>query len=128
MLMCPDGSGGVRAWINEAENRHDHFCTSEGSLEPNVYVDHSNYRSLDNWISDMDLYWKSGFQISLFGSVFFFGVLFCAIGLKFANSYGRKPVLIFGCWVSSILTIGLVFINNMIMRYILMFLYGVWFF
>ena len=127
-LLCPDGQGGMRSWIDESTHRRDNFWTSDGKLESFVQIDYGSYRTLTNWMSDMNMYWSSSLEVSLFGSIFFFGVLFWAIGLRFANIYGRKPVLILGWIISLLLSIGLVFINNAIARYVMMFVYGVWFF
>jgi hypothetical protein len=127
-IMCPNPDGsGMRPWIDESKHRFDSFCTN-GHLKESVEIDHSNYRSLTNWMSDMEMYCRPSFEVSLFGSIFFFGVLFCFIGLRMANKYGRRPVLIVGWVISLFWSIGLVFINNAIMRYVLLFIYGVWFF
>ncbi|CAI2362399.1 unnamed protein product [Moneuplotes crassus] len=128
-LMCPNPDGiGHRVCIDEAAHRKDTFCDENNEFKNGVFIDEDSSRTLINWMSDMNMYCTPSFQISLFGSIFFFGVLFCAIGLRFANKYGRRPALIVGCVITLLCTIGLVFINNAIARYILLFIFGVCFF
>ena len=72
----------------------------------------------------MDLYWSKPIETSLFGSLFFSGVLVGMIILAFTSKYGRRINLI----VSSIITLIeiylLIFINNLYSRYIGMFVLG----
>lgn len=124
-LMCPNPDGGMWPCIDDHTHRREQFCKANGQLEDFVVIDHESDRTLRNWMSDMEMYCTPSFQVSLFGSIFFFGVLFCAIGLKMSNTYGRRPVLITGCLISLVLSFGLVFINNAIVRYVLLFIYGV---
>mmetsp|Transcript_14712 Transcript_14712/g.17027 ORF Transcript_14712/g.17027 Transcript_14712/m.17027 type:complete len:139 (+) Transcript_14712:10-426(+) len=55
-IMCPDGQGGHRPCIDESVHRKEKFCTSDGKFEDGVYINEDSYRSLTNWISDMDMY------------------------------------------------------------------------
>ena len=124
--MWPDGMGGQRPWIDKAAGRYDTYCTNDGQLADGVSINYNSERTLTNWMSDMNMYCSSSLEISLFGSLFFFGILFCPIGLRFANIYGSKPIYVIGWFASLAIWLGLVFINNAIARYILMFLYGFW--
>lgn len=55
-IMCPDPDGtGHRACIDESHHRFDKFC-SDGEFKADVFIDESNYRTLTNWMSDMEMY------------------------------------------------------------------------
>ena len=65
--------------------------------------DESSIYTLNNWITSMSLEWAPEYKIGLFGSLYFIGYLIGSIGLtKFADEYGRKPVLLFALLVSTI--------------------------
>ena len=72
----------------------------------------------------MDMYCSESFETSLFGSMFFAGVLVSMTVLAFSSKYGRRINLI----ISSIITCGavylLVFVNNVYARYFGMFVLG----
>ena len=73
------------------------------------------------------MYCSESFETSLFGSVFFAGVLVSMTVLAFSSKYGRRINLV----ISSIITCGavylLVFVNNVYARYFGMFVLGCWF-
>jgi len=43
--------------INEDKHTHEHYWDSNKKLADGVVIDHSNYKTLRNWLSDMNMYW-----------------------------------------------------------------------
>ena len=74
----------------------------------------------------MDLYWSKPIETSLFGSLFFSGVLVGMIILAFTSKYGRRINLIVSSIITLIAIYLLIFINNLYSRYIGMFVLGWW--
>ena len=88
-------------------------------------IDWSDSESLHNWMTDMELYWTSNFEIGLIGSLFFLGFAICGVLVKLLDNYGRKPILIAGAATNIVITIVLYFVNNLYVRYVFLFVYGV---
>lgn len=72
----------------------------------------------------MDLYCSEPMATSLFGSLFFMGVLLSMIILTFTNKFGRKVNLMVACFTTFTTTILLVSVPNLYTRYFGMFLLG----
>lgn len=75
-----------------------------GDLKPQNYwyEDFSDDFSFHNWMTDLNLYCKSGFMIGLLGSVYFIGFAINGLLLKQSDYIGRKGVIIIGSFLQII--------------------------
>jgi len=90
-----------------------------------AHPDFSNERSLHNWITDFDMFCLAPFRVSLFGALYFAGIILGMIILAFTSKYGRKINLIVSSWVTLAVVILIVAVSNLYTRYLGMFLLGV---
>lgn len=118
VLKWPTVSGYV-TWKS-----HNIDPCENGKLKPNVYVDFSNEKSLHNWITEMDLYCVEPYQTSLFGALFFSGVLLSMIIMAYTSKFGRQKNLIISTWLTLADVLFLVFVNNLYAKYAGMFILG----
>jgi MFS transporter, OCT family, solute carrier family 22 (organic cation transporter), member 4/5 len=123
VMMCPDGSGGVRLWKDEDAGINIKICEN-GALKPGVYPDFSFDKSLHNWITQLSMYCSPAYQSSLFGALFFMGVLISMTILTYTAKFGRKPNLIVTNWLTLLAIILVVTIANLYTRYVGLFIMG----
>ena len=97
-LMCPDGDGGQRPWIDEAAHRRDNFWTSDGKLEDFVTINGESYKTIINWMSDMNMYWSSSFEVSLFWIYIFLWCIVLSNWFKICKYLWQKAGINF--WVN----------------------------
>lgn len=78
----------------------DLFCIigpcADGTLIDGAFPDFSFDRSLRNWVTDMDMFCVEPIKTSLFGALFFAGVLVSMTILTFTSKFGRKINLVVG--------------------------------
>ena len=91
-----------------------------------AYPDFGNEKSLHNWITELDLFWVAPFRVSLFGALYFAGILVGMVILAFTSKFGRKINLIVSSWAIVLVIIQIVVVSNLYARYVGMFLLGVW--
>jgi len=91
----------------------------------NPQLDYSNERTIRNWVVELNLYCKSGIYTSLFGALFFFGVLFSMLILAYTSKFGRKVNLNVTNFITLLDLIIIVFVQSSIVRYIGMFILGI---
>jgi len=77
-------------------------------------IDWNDGKSLQNWMTDMNLICEPAYRIGLIGSLQFVGLaLGAVIFTPFADTYGRKPVLIFSVALTPIVMFSLlIFATN----------------
>jgi MFS family permease len=85
-----------------------------------------NRETVHNWITNMDLTCISGFQLGLFGSLYFVGFVIGALTLlRLGDIIGRKPVVTMTSLGLLCLFVSLFFVNNLYVIYTLLFIAGV---
>ena len=67
------------------------------------------------------------FRISLFGALYFAGILLGMLILPYTSKFGRKINLIGSSWATFVVIVMIVMVSNLTVRYIGMFLLGVCF-
>ena len=123
----------VFRWYDEESKQYKNYSKAEdiwenGRIKDQCYLNDESERTLYNWISDMNLEWAPGWKTSLFGSLFFTGVLLSSLILAFWSKYGRKINILVGSYITILWYIILVFVNNLYVRYIFYMILGLWFF
>jgi MFS family permease len=81
-----------------------------------------------NWITQMGLQCESAYKTSLLGSLFFVGVLLSSVILTLTSKYGRRINLIVGNIINCITELGLIFIPNLYVKYVLIVIFGMMYF
>ena len=78
-------------WSNTSTQIFEKCTQAEAWANPKWRVDWDSDKSLNNWISQLDLYWIDKWQIGLFGSLYYFGYLLGSIWfLHLSDTIGRK--------------------------------------
>ena len=101
-------------------------CDRDAACAGNNWrLDWTSERTLNNWISDMNLYWADKWMIGLLGSVYYQGHLLGSILLvHLSDTYGRRLCIRISLVIHTILYTLMVFNSNLYSRYVLIFLMG----
>ena len=83
-----------------------------------------NEKTIYNWITQLGIQCAPKYQTSLFGSLFWVGVLISSILLTFTSKYGRRINMLVGAWFTVVVFTTLVFVTNLYLKYIFIFLLG----
>lgn len=76
------------------------ICLPDGLKDRQLWeVNFDHPESFHNWMTDLELFCKSGFLIGLFGSMYFVGFAINGLLLKQSDTYGRKKIIIIGCFM-----------------------------
>ncbi|CAI2364767.1 unnamed protein product [Moneuplotes crassus] len=118
--------------VCQHEDGKMYFCEkkdicSNGELIPGKkwgIDDHDDQTLTHNWITQMNLYCESNFNIGLLGSVYFVGFVLSGFILMLADVYGRKKLTIIGTFVTTICIYGLFYCTDITHAYIWLFLTG----
>ena len=97
-----------------------------GHLKEGVYPDFNYEKSLHNWIVSMNLYWNKPIETSLFGALYFTGVIVGMAILAFTSKFGRRINLVYSTVINWVSIYTLVLINNIYSKYFGMFVMGIW--
>lgn len=89
-------------------------------------INFNDNRSLHNWIQQYDLMCASDKTIGNIGSSFFVGCFLGSFILpRAADVVGRKPMFILGLVIYILITIGLIFANNLYQLMALLLMSGI---
>ena len=82
------------SYIDDKYAHQTEMCV-DGNLISKEYwkVDYTDRRSLNNWMTEHNLYCEPRFYIGLFGSMYFLGFLFQGTLLKLSDYYGRLNLI-----------------------------------
>ena len=83
-----------------------------------------NEKTIYNWITQLGIECAPKYQTSLFGSLFWIGALFSSILMTFTSRYGRRINMLIGTWLTVIVFTSMVFVTNLYIKYIFVFLHG----
>ena len=82
-------------WTNQ--DGSEFHCTTtdickEGIRDESIKfkIDYDDENTINNWVTQMDLYWLNRFQMGLFGSMYFIGFVLSGFLLMLSDVYGRK--------------------------------------
>ena len=98
-------------------------CSGNANLL--YHVNNNSNFTIQNWITRMNLYWISKFELGLFGSLYFLGFVFGALTLlRLGDIFGRKPIWLFTS--ISLLFVYLIFyfVENLYLIYFFIFIWG----
>lgn len=62
-------------------------------------IDFSHPESFNNWMTELELFCTDGFLIGLLGSMYFLGFAMNGLILKQSDRFGRKKIIIVGCFM-----------------------------
>ncbi|CAI2364061.1 unnamed protein product [Moneuplotes crassus] len=120
VMQCPNSAGDLvlcdEAGINPCDG---------SNLIPGVVPDFNNEKSLKNWITELDLFCIAPFKVSLFGALYFAGLIVGMILLIYTSKFGRKINVVIFTWATVFVMTSIVFIPNLYVRYIGMFMLGI---
>jgi MFS family permease len=97
----------------------DDACTSDSDFRTST-------QSLENWVTQMDLFCASETQIGLLGSSFIGGCFFGSFILPHqADIHGRKPLFLIGLLIHTAVVLLSLFCYSLTEAYVLLFLGGI---
>eukprot|EP00347_Sterkiella_histriomuscorum_P001121 403373245 len=124
--------------VSEGDSKHWQSCTREqvcsqqnnfnGNLIEQWRVNQESPKSLDNWITQMNLHCQEGTWIGLFSSMDVIGQLFAGfIFPVLADKYGRRLFTYISAYIQIVVYMAMILVPNQYIAYIGIFLIGVTF-
>jgi MFS family permease len=102
------------------------ICHKGKTIDSSLWkVDFSDEMSFHNWMTELHLFWEDGFLIGLLGSMYFVGFAVNGLFLKQSDKFGRKKIIIIGCFLQILWCFAFYFARNLYAYYAIFLISGI---